>query len=652
MIRRILTFWLIYAASFAAIEFLFALFSDFDVFSPSKIRILLFVLSAGLTLAIITSLMNRRWSRICMYFALFAYAFYALFQSSFHDYMGYYVSFSTAKTTATNVTDYVLDFLKAIKFRYIAYFFPMLMTYFVIQKRWIRIPKRKMEIKAIAMMTAVLIFVHLLSLQSLNWFVAGFQVYTPKLLYHNPTQTTLAIKELGVQRYGIRDVIMLFHDIDSEIIIKPDDPINPDPDQKPDLTRKLKTDLWTDLAYRETDEKIKQIDDYLLKRVISSKNDMTGIFKDKNLVYIMVEAFDYMAIHPQLTPTLYRLMHEGFYFDDYYAVKASCATGESEFMGLVSLIPVVSACTPYEYYENEYPQSVFNLFKDNGYHVSSYHSYPDKFYPRTPWHTNMGSEWFYHSEQLQIPMLKGWPSDLTLLEKSYEVYSKQDRPFMAFVITAAMHFVYDSDSTLGNRYLDEVNQYMPNASMDIKRYMSKSIDFDRGLARLFELFEEDDLMDDTVFVLYADHHPFRINYNEIVKHTPYVDRSEGLSIDRSPLIIYHKNSSPKTISTPGSQIDILPTIANLFGLDFDPRIYIGQDLFSDLNNVVIFTNGSWKTEKGEFYATRQAFVPYDENDTYTEEEILKINMYVKNQFTISEEILKTDYFKYRKSILP
>ncbi len=656
MSKRILVYWVIYALSFTIIELLFAIFSDFNLFSFSRIRVILFVLSTGLLLAIITSLLNKKWSTMFLYVTLFFYSFYTMFQSSFFDYMGYYLSISTAKSTALNVTEFIWDFITSIQFHYILYYIPIAILYLAIKTKFLSLPTKKVSLFQLSKALIVMILIHLLSLQSLNWFVASFQIYTPRTLYNNPNHALLAIQEFGINRYGVRDFMMLFKEIDDEVIVNPNDPINPDPNEEPivepDLTRKLKDTLWKNLASKETDQRIKRIDDYLLAKTVTHKNEMTGVFEGKNLVYIMVEAFDYMAIHPELTPNIYNIMQNGWLFDNYYAVKGSCATGESEFMGLTSLIPSVSVCSPYEYYENEFPQSAFHLFKREGYHTSSYHSYPDQFYPRTPWHKNMGSEWFYHSDQLKIPMLKGWPSDIALFEKSYEVYSQQSKPFMAFVITAGMHFFYDTDTTLGNRYLDEVNKVMPNATMDVKRYMSKSIDFDRGLARLFELFEADGLMDDTVFVIYADHHPFRIPYNDIANHTTYVDRSKGLSIDRSPLIIYHKGTDAEVFSMPSSQVDILPTLANLFNLNFDPRVYIGQDLFSELNNVVIFTNGSWKTTIGEFSATRQTFTPYDEAITYTTDEILEINQYVKNQFTISDEILKTDYFKLRRIILP
>lgn len=655
MYKKTLVYWIIYSLSFIYVETMFAIFSNFPLFSFSRVRTILFSLSVTLLLAIITALLPKKAAGRSMFFILFLHTFYTLFQSVFFDYMGYYLSANTAKTTAVNVTDFILDFITSVHIKYILYFIPMIVVGLALKTKFLTLPKRKIVLREVGVYTAVLVTLHVVSLFSLSWFVSKVQVYTPKELYKDPSHAYLAIQELGVNRYGMRDLWTVFFKADSgNVIITPSDPIV-EPEQpivEPDLTRSVKTAEWESLRDAETNEQIKQIDNYLLAKEVTSKNEMTGYFKDKNLVYIMVEAFDYMAIDPELTPTLYKMQQEGWFFKNHYAVAGSCATGESEFMGLLSLIPSVSVCTPFEYSENDYLHSAFNLFSQEGYPVSSYHSYTDQFYPRTAWHENMGSDYFLNSDKLQMPMLKGWPSDLTLFEKSYDVFSKEAEPFMAFIITATMHFPYDIDSDLGNRYLDLVNQVRPEADLAIKRYMSKSIEFDRGMQRLFELFENDGMLDDTVFVIYADHHPFRLDYNLIDKNSPDTKRLGGLNIDRSPLIIYNTQLTSKIISTPSSQIDILPTLANLFDLQYDPRLYLGQDLFSSDQNIIIFTSGSWKTNKGEFISSYQEFVPYDENDTYTEEEIANINQYVKNQFTISEEILQTDYYHHRGSILP
>jgi arylsulfatase A-like enzyme len=215
-----------------------------------------------------------------------------------------------------------------------------------------------------------------------------------------------------------------------------------------------------------------------------------------------------------------------------------------------------------------------------------------------------------------------------------------------------MHLPYDIDSTLGNRYLNEVKAVYPDYPIEIQRYISKSMDFDKAVKLMIETLDDAGELDDTVLIFFADHHPLRMNASYFINATQQVDRRKGLNIDLSPLIIYNPKLTPKVHSMPASTMDLAPTIANLFDLEFDPRLYMGVDVFSNADKIVILTNGSWKTAKGEYSAPRGKFTPYVEDYTYTDDEIAQINQFVRNQFAVSEEIYKTNYFKYRLEIMP
>lgn len=209
------------------------------------------------------------------------------------------------------------------------------------------------------------------------------------------------------------------------------------------------------------------------------------------------------------------------------------------------------------------------------------------------------------------------------MKRAYDVFKDHQQPFMAFIITSAMHFFYDTDTTLGNRYLDLVQSVYPDASIDFQRYLSKSIDFDKSIEALLQLLSDDKKLDQTLLVLYGDHHPYRLELSELREYS-MIDRS-GLNIDKNPLIMYNPKLTPTTYPIVSSQIDLLPTIANLFDLAYDPRLYIGHDLFSVEDNFVIFTNGSWKNSVGEYWAISKKFVPFDQSNTYSIEQLNQIN---------------------------
>jgi lipoteichoic acid synthase len=102
---------------------------------------------------------------------------------------------------------------------------------------------------------------------------------------------------------------------------------------------------------------------------------------------------------------------------------------------------------------------------------------------------------------------------------------------------------------------------------------------------------------------------------------------------------------PEKLERVNSTFDILPTVVNLIGLDYDPRIYVGSDYFDPDSKLVIFPNGSWITDNGSYYASDDTH-----DDTLGQEEIDARNLEVQNLFTISRMIYDSDYFHYRPTI--
>ena len=408
----------------------------------------------------------------------------------------------------------------------------------------------------------------------------------------------LSLKNIGVNRFLLRDIINIFNDnkelVDVTPVSKPTIPTVVEPDYK----REIDDSDWDELIKNEKDSVINNLHQFYKSQNITPKNEYTGMFKDKNLILIMVEALDLSAIDENLTPTLYRLTKEGWYFNNYYAPKYSCTTGESEFIALTSIIPSNATCTPFTYQNNDYPTSIFNLFNKAGYTSTSYHGWSDKYYPRTNLHKHMGST-FYNASKLNINTNGGWSSDVETITKAYDIFSKNDKYF-SFIITVSMHFSYDFDDSITRRNWNKVKNLDTGTSM--KRYLAKAIEFDKALERLLKNLEEDGELDDTVIAIFGDHHPYNLDFSYLAKRSN-VDRYEDLNEDLMPFIIYNSEQEPKVISKTSSTFDILPTLANLFDLDYDPRYYTGKDIFSNEDSKVIFSNGSWVTDNAIYFAS-------------------------------------------------
>ena len=208
-----------------------------------------------------------------------------------------------------------------------------------------------------------------------------------------------------------------------------------------------------------------------------------------------------------------------------------------------------------------------------------------------------------------------------------------------------MHWPYDSSSNLGDKYISEINKYYKDYPIDMKRYISKCMEFDKALELLLSELENKGILDNTVISLFADHHPLKFGNSTLYKYSKVLTRSSGHDADLTPFIIYNSKTRGKEIENPCSTIDHVPTIANLFNLNYDSRFYMGHDAFED-DCIVVFNNLDWITKEGTYSKSKNKA-----SEGLDEGYIESINSHVKNITNISKTILDYDYFEKRKSII-
>lgn len=629
------------------IDLLFQIISGFGIDVLVLMRIYLFDTALALLIVLISSFFKPKTGKLFIGIILLIYAIYGIGQLGFEHFMGNYMSFKIALDSAKRVTGNAVEFILAIRLTTYSLFIPVIIAIVILfkhQKPMIYSWKKRF------VLLILLIIAHGLSLLTMQLSTANQGLYGALELYHEPEPVQMAIEVLGINRFMTRDILSTLIEKDEVVEIVIEEPVSSDDEAiidetEEDYSRKIDDSRWLSLIEKEENNSIKTIDEYLINRTISDKNEMTGLFAGKNLIYIMVEAFDYMAIDEALTPTLYFMQQQGISFDHYYTPKYSCTTSESEFISLVSLVPQSGLCTPNSYKDNLFTQSIFELFNRKGYTSTSYHNWNDQFYERKTYHINMGSKYFYDVDDLNIKIIQGWQSDAEMVENALPYFS-DDEPFFAFMITSSTHFPYDTSSTLGDRYLSEVSAVYPDMPINLQRYLSKAMELDKAMESLLSSLEEKGILEDTVIVMYADHHPLKTDTSLIVEWTKQIDRSVGLNIDRTPCFIYNSVTEPMSVDTLASTYDLVPTIANLFDLDYDPRFYVGRDIFSDQQGLVIFNNGDWIVDEGIYTASNNKFESFD-GTSYSNEWIENINARVNNLFSISKSIYKTNYFKVR-----
>ena len=167
---------------------------------------------------------------------------------------------------------------------------------------------------------------------------------------------------------------------------------------------------------------------------------------------------------------------------------------------------------------------------------------------------------------------------------------------------------------------------------------------DNAIGILINGLEERNILDNTVIVLFGDHYPYGISLNTLGE---IMDRSlDNYENEKVPLVIYNPSLENKTYNTYTSYLNLTPTLANLFNLDFDPRLYAGVDIFSeDYDNIVAFADSSWKNDKA-FYNAMTGKINYYEDFEYTPEELKKINNKIYNKMNTSSIAIRYNYFDY------
>ena len=396
------------------------------------------------------------------------------------------------------------------------------------------------------------------------------------------------------------------------------------------------------LIANESDENLKNVYSYLSQKEATNKNEYTGIYKGKNLIFILAEGFNSITVSKELTPTLYKLIHEGFNFTNYYSPVFLSTTG-GEFQAMTSLIPTQEILGMWRNNNPYLPYSIGNAFSSLGYQASSYHNWTYKYYGRNNTMPTLGFNNFLAcGNGLEKEINCKWlPSDVDLINASFDKYASNS-PFVTYYITVSGHAPYNftggNSIALKNKNLVENLPY----SDTVKAYVASQLELENALKTLIQKLKEKDILDDTVLILTGDHYPYTLTTDEINEISSY-ERDETIEVNHSNLIIWNNKKENKTIDKVASQIDVLPTILNLFGVEYDSRLLIGHDIFSDAEGLAIFSNRSWVSDQGK-YVTNKGYIAKNEkmvDNNYIE----SMNTRVSNSFTISKAIIENNLYQ-------
>ncbi|MDD6024356.1 MAG: LTA synthase family protein [Oscillospiraceae bacterium] len=402
------------------------------------------------------------------------------------------------------------------------------------------------------------------------------------------------------------------------------------------------------LAQSTDDESLKKLDEYMATVVPTRKNDYTGMLKGYNLITICAESFCPWFISEELTPTLYQLSHNGILFDNYYGTFQSVTTN-GEYTMNMGLYPDMSRTKTQSSFDvsagNYLPMCLGNAMKSIGYQTWAYHNYIGDFYNRNITHANMGYTFQAADSGLDIQV--DWPSsDLEMMEASVSDYLESGQPFHAYYMTFSGHYQYNWENAMSAKNQKAVEGL--NYSETVKAYIACNLELEYALRYLMEQLEEAGVADKTCIVLTNDHYPYGLTEEEY-------DELCGKHMD----VIFEKYRNSFICYVPGlkenihvkdycSTADILPTMLNLFGIDFDSRLLMGTDVLSSGVHVAVLSDYSFLTSDFRFDAGTERVYPHgkDKDRVIPEDTLNNYRSYVINKFALSTDILNTNYYAH------
>ena len=412
------------------------------------------------------------------------------------------------------------------------------------------------------------------------------------------------------------------------------------------------------ITFLQTEEEETSEDYEFLMEAFSVNNNevnkYTGIFKNKNLIFVQLEGIDDWLLTEKDTPTLYGMLNNSFVFQNHYSYyNGGGSTFNSEFAVNTGFItPLSYTQNAYSFNKNSFPYSMANMFKNQDYVVNAFHMNSGEYYSRQTNYTNWGYDKYYGLLDINDYKDKSYTldreliNDVTFQEKMFP----KDSKFVDYIITYSNHLpftntkgvcklLYDMEMDLD----DTVDMGEESSSMFVQLTEEECIrkqahETDYMMELLLKKLTELNLIDDTVIVVFTDHYLYTVEDKTILDK--YKNTSNNL-INKTPFFIWQNNMKRTNIKEVTSQLNILPTTLNLFGINYNPNYYIGSDALSqNYKGIVFFSDYSWYD--GNIYVENGVIA---NNKSSSQEYLDEKNYYIHYLTKKNDLALKYNVFK-------
>lgn len=624
------------------LEIIYKFFIMKDLLTTNTFSVVLFSIPWIIIFTIITSIFNEKVNKILTIVFSFLIVLITLAQIVYYNFYNSMFSFLSLTTGTGQVMQFYVMIASVIA--RIWYIFAIILIpyilFLIFKNKLFNFKKNNLKFLISYLLIFILSFLGIVLVISKN--NEGF--YSLKRLIFKTHAPMLTIDKTGLFTMEMIDIERYIFGFNEEIYSEQIN-VNNEEEKVPEVKIEYNTtDIDFDkLINDETDDKIKSMHVYFKNTDPSNKNEYTGMFKDKNLIFITAEAFDTIAIDEKLTPTLYKIANNSFIFKNYYQPLYPVSTSDGEYMNLNSLIPKEGVWSFKQTSKISMPYGIGNMFNKEGYVSYGFHNHNYNYYDRQKSHKNIGLKYYGCGNGLEKKMnCKHWPnSDKEMIDATTSYYIDNDK-FMTYYMTVSGHLNYNfSGNNMAYRNKNKVKNL--KYSTAIKAYLATQIELDKGIEKLLQVLEEKGKLNDTLIVIAPDHYPYGLTIKQI-NEISTIDRNDKFEKFHTTLIMYNPNIEKTVVDKVISSLDILPTIYNLYGLTFDSRLLMGRDIFSNNEHIVILSDRSWITDKGKYNSVTKEFTSTT-NEEIEKDYIDRINMIVNQRYGMSSLIIDNNYYK-------
>lgn len=654
-----LKFILLFPASVLYFEILFRLFTGGNIFSLSFFPLLFFSLAYGGIGYVLSSLhkdkcVNKRIAAVLLFLACIPYIVQFLI---FKQFKQFYDINTVTGGAGDALSGFFSDIIRLIFvqggiFVIILFLLPFVL-YLIFGSRILPAVRGNAAARIISLSSSAVCFLLALAI------VFGSGIYAP--VYYEQYNFQSAVSNFGLitgMRLDMENKLFgreVAFEENGDSSYQSESSGSGEPADNPVSYDYNSTDIDFEGLDQNASSQIKAINEYVRSLTPSRKNEYTGLFKGKNLIMITAEAFSAEVINPELTPTLYRLAAKGINFTDYYQPSSAGTTG-GEYQNIFGMLPTDGGMSLKNTAGHLNYYTMGSQLNRLGYYGKAFHNNNYTYYDRDITHNNLGySDGFMgYGNGMEQYVENRWPqSDYEMISGTLPTYIDR-QPFNVYYMTVSGHSSYTrTGNSMTSRHWDRVKD-LPYSDT-VKGYLAANLDFEDALAYLVKELEAKGIADDTVICISSDHFPYGLDSDAALGNMPYLSELYGYNVtnyferDHSCLIIWSgclEKLEPIVVDAPTFSLDILPTLSNLFGTEFDSRLLPGRDALSGAEALVFNTNYDWKTDLGTYYAASGSFVPKDEMTVVPDGYVDSVKTKVRNKIKYCKGVLDTDYFRY------